>query len=210
LSTFYTKDASVLPAFDTAYADVKNAFENYLSQHHNGRPIIIASHSQGAFMAVRLLKEFFDGKPLQQKLVVAYIIGWPVFPSSFKNITVCSTPEQTGCACSWRTFKEGYKPEYVKEEKETAWVTNPLSWRTDSTYIGREWNKGSVLRNLNQIFPGTTDARVRDGVLWANRPRFPWSFLYRTRNYHIGDINLYYINVRTNVDTRLRSYLGSK
>lgn len=210
LSTFYEKDSALLPTFDTAYADVKNAFENYLRQNHQGRPIIIASHSQGALMAIRLLKDYFDGKPLQQHLVAAYIVGWPVFSTDFKTLPVCNTPVQTGCICSWRTFKEGYQPAYVKQEKQKAWVTNPLSWTTDSLHVDRERNKGSVLRDFNRIFPHTTDAQVSGNVLWASRPRFPWSFLYRSRNYHIGDINLYYINIRENVDTRLRSYVNNK
>lgn len=65
-------------AFELAYEDVKNAFETYLKYYNNGRPIIIASHSQGTTHAARLLKEFFEGKPLQHKLVCAYIIGMPI------------------------------------------------------------------------------------------------------------------------------------
>ncbi|MES2882742.1 MAG: DUF3089 domain-containing protein, partial [Bacteroidota bacterium] len=78
LKAFYTKDAEARKAFDTAYADVKKAFEFYLQHHNNNRPVIIAGHSQGALLCKSLLAEFFDGKPLQQKLVAAYVIGWPV------------------------------------------------------------------------------------------------------------------------------------
>jgi hypothetical protein len=45
---------------------VKTAFLYYLQHYNNGRPIIIASHSQGATHGKRLLKEFFDGKELQK------------------------------------------------------------------------------------------------------------------------------------------------
>lgn len=207
LSVFYKNDSSLFSAFDTAYADVRKAFIHYLQHSHNNRPIIIAAHSQGALMAKRLLKEFFDGRALQEKLVAAYIIGWPVFPSDFNQLRICKTPEQTGCVCSWRTFKQGYQPAYIKREKEIAWVTNPLSWTADSVYIGREQNKGSVLRGFNVIVPKTTDAQVSGGVLWVKRPKFPGSVLYRTRNYHIGDINLFYLNIRTNVEERLKAYL---
>ncbi|HSU29417.1 MAG TPA: DUF3089 domain-containing protein, partial [Chitinophagaceae bacterium] len=50
-------------AFDLAYEDLKTAFQYYLDHDNNGRPIVIAAHSQGAMHAVRLLKEFFDDKP---------------------------------------------------------------------------------------------------------------------------------------------------
>src|SRR6185295_14274231 len=50
-------------AFDLAYEDLKSAFKYYLDHWNQGRPIIIAAHSQGSMHAVRLLQEFFDGKP---------------------------------------------------------------------------------------------------------------------------------------------------
>src|SRR5206468_2691589 len=58
LSAFYQDNPETRAAFDTAYADIKNAFEFYLQHYHTNQPIIIAGHSQGARMAERLLKEF--------------------------------------------------------------------------------------------------------------------------------------------------------
>ena len=43
-----------------AYADVKAAFEFYLENYNNGKPIILAGHSQGSTMLHLLLKDFFD------------------------------------------------------------------------------------------------------------------------------------------------------
>ncbi len=43
-----------IDAFDLAYEDLKTAFENYLKHYNKGRPIIIASHSQGSLHALRL------------------------------------------------------------------------------------------------------------------------------------------------------------
>ncbi|MEO1253816.1 MAG: DUF3089 domain-containing protein, partial [Bacteroidota bacterium] len=50
-------------ALEFAYTDVKRAFEYYLKNWNNGRPIIIASHSQGTNHATKLLREFFENKP---------------------------------------------------------------------------------------------------------------------------------------------------
>jgi hypothetical protein len=36
--------------------------------------------------------------------------------------------------------------------------------------------------------------------------KIPGSFFYWTRNYHIGDINLYYLNIRENVSQRIRMF----
>ena len=78
IQNFYSSDTSKSKAaFEQAYNDIKTAFEYYLAHYNQGRPIIIAGHSQGAFLSERLLKEFFENKPLQKQLVAAYIIGWP-------------------------------------------------------------------------------------------------------------------------------------
>ena len=146
LSVYFTRDTSTaIAALDTAYEDVKAAFEYYLQHYNNGRPIIIASHSQGTTHAKRLLKEFFDGKPLQNQLVAAYLVGMAVEPDYFTSIPVCKTPDGTGCICSWRTFREDYEPEYVQREKFTAVVTNPLTWNIDQPVAERDANTGAVL-----------------------------------------------------------------
>lgn len=194
-------------AFELAYSDVRTAFQYYLEHENNNRPIIIAGHSQGALMASLLLNEFFDGKPLQSKLVAAYVIGWPVRTNQFTTIPLCATPTQTGCYCSWRTYKEGYEPPYRKNETGISiGVTNPLSWTTDNTFVSRKQNQGSVLYKYNKIYKKTTDAQINGGFLFTKKPHFPGSFLYRTSNYHAGDINLYYMNVRENVRVRVSSY----
>jgi hypothetical protein len=206
-SSFFINNSETRAAFDTAYADVKRAFEFYLEHYNNNRPIIIAGHSQGAMMSERLLKDFFDGKPLQQKLVVGYFIGWPTPQNSFEKIPVCEDSLQTNCFCGWRTFKKNYTPSYVKEEKTISYVTNPLSWTTTSEYVGTEKHKGSVLRDFNKVIPNTTDAQIHNGVLWVNKPKFPGAIFYRSRNYHIGDINLFYMNMRENIEQRISAYM---
>ena len=67
LHAYFTKNEKELAqqAFDLAYRDVAAAFQYYLDHYNKGRPIILACHSQGTTHGMRLLKEFFDGKPLQ-------------------------------------------------------------------------------------------------------------------------------------------------
>ena len=79
IKIFFEKDEDKRKhAFELAYADIVKAFEYYMEHWNNGRPIIIAGHSQGSLMAERLLKDYFEDKPVLEKLVVAYIVGWPV------------------------------------------------------------------------------------------------------------------------------------
>jgi hypothetical protein len=193
-------------AFELAYGDIKNAFEYYLRHYNNGRPIIIASHSQGTTHAKKLLQEYFDGKILQNKLVVAYVVGIFVEPNLLQHITSCESPNQTGCICSWRTFKEGYKPDFVEKEKFTAIVTNPITWDKTKPVADRRENKGSVLFNFNKPNKSVADAKVEAGVLWTRKPKFFGNIFYTSTNYHIADYNFYYLSIRNNVAQRISAF----
>jgi len=206
-SSYTTKDTqSAKQAFDLAYSDVKKAFEYYLSQYNVGRPIIIASHSQGTNHAIRLLKEYFDNKPLSKQLVCAYIIGMPVFDTLYTNIKPCESATATGCYCSWQTFAKGYYPKKYKKPKKYSVCTNPLNWTTNANYISAKMNQGGTLRDFRKIIPELCDAQVKDGVLRINKPNIKGKIFLRVNNYHIGDYNLFYMNIRNNAELRVRIF----
>ncbi len=208
LKAFYTTEKSAADkAFDVAYEDIKTAFEYYLKNYNHGSPIIIASHSQGTLHAGRLLKEFFEDKPLQQKLVCAYIIGLPVFVNYFSKIKPCEDLTATECFVSWRTFEQGYIAPFVQQEKKKAYVTNPLTWKISEEFAPAELNKGGILKNFDKVIPGLVHAQVHGSVLWVNKPKFFGSALLNIKNYHIVDYNLFYMNIRENVQTRIESFL---
>ena len=207
ISAYLYKDSVVsFNAFNLAYEDVKSAFEFYLAHYNNGRPIIIASHSQGTTHALRLLKEFFENKPLQNQLVVAYVAGMTIPKEFFSFLKMCTDSLQTGCLCGWRTLRKGFLPSYIKKAKENSLVTNPLTWKITDEYAVRKMNTGSVLFKFNKIYKNTTDAKIDNNVLWVKKPKFPWGFLYFSKNYHAGDINLFYMNIRKNIGQRINSF----
>jgi len=208
---YYTPNQKAgMKALDFAYQDVKAAFEYYMKYYNEGRPFILASHSQGTTHTGRLMLEVVDGQSIQEQLVAAYIVGIPIPKDSLKYIPQCKTPKQTGCYCSWRTWQKGYYPDnYDPEVEKNIAVTNPLTWRIDDEYAPRELNKGSVLRNFKKIKKKIVDAQVHQGILWANRPKI-FGARFFGKNYHIGDINLYYVNVRENAVERVKAYLNDR
>jgi hypothetical protein len=211
ISAYFQKDTlASLKAFDLAYEDVKRSFEYYLKNYNDGRPIIIASHSQGTTHALRLLKEYFENKPLQKKLVAAYLVGMAIPKDLFSSLKMCEDAIQTGCICGWRTFRKGFKPDYVVAEKGNSFVTNPITWKTNNEYASRKMNKGSVLFKFDKVYKKTTDAQINENVIWVRKPKFPWSFLYSAKNYHVGDINLYYMNIRENIGQRINNYFNTQ
>jgi len=207
LRSYFSADtAAALAAFELAYQDIRNAFKFYLEHYNNGRPLVIASHSQGTTHALRLLREFFDQSALREKLVVAYLVGMYIPENYFSNLTICKDPSQINCFCGWRTYRVNYIPPFVQKETIKSCVTNPLNWRDSTDLATAELNKGAILRKFNRVYYNVSDAKINEGIVWTKKPKFPGSFLLRTKNYHIGDINLYYYSVRENTHQRVTAY----
>jgi len=209
IKAFYFDRKKTEQFFDTAYNDIKNAFLYYLENYNHGRPIIIASHSQGTVHAGRLLKEFFENKQLIKQLVCAYIIGMPIPDNYFISLPVCKDSAQTGCYVGWRTFKKNYEPKFVKKEKFKSIVVNPLSWEINENRISNKNNLGGILLNYNKIIPKVVDARIHKNILWTSKPNILGKIFIRKKNYHIGDINLFYLNIRENVKCRIRNFYNN-
>ena len=118
----------------------------------------------------------------------------------------CRDESETGCYMSWRTFAHGYFPPGYVAPHETPVCTNPLNWKTDSTYASRDLNKGGILRKFDKVIPRISDAQVLDGVLRINKPHFTGRMFFNFKNYHIVDYNLFYFNIRENSERRIASY----
>ena len=166
ISSYFTKQKGIAKAaLDLAYEDRKNSFQYYLDHYNHGRPVIIASHSQGTTHAIHLLQDFFDSKPLMKQLVAAYLIGMPVYDSLFITLKPCESSEETGCYVSWCTYASGVNKDDIIDPFPIAICTNPLTWKTDSVYAPYQMNKGGLLKNFNHIYPNLTDARVSKNKL---------------------------------------------
>jgi hypothetical protein len=202
-------------AFDLAYADLKTAFQYYLDHWNHGRPIIIASHSQGSMHAVRLLQEFFDGKPLQKQLVCAYVVGWQIEKDDFKFLPFGESPSQSGCVLGWRTFKKDKEDFVIKRENGNSLCVNPISWTTNNNWTPEEMHKGAVARDFNKLIPKRISVAVASGinVLWVEIPpdiEQRSGLASRLGNFHIADYNLFWMDIRENVKQRIEAYMHKK
>jgi hypothetical protein len=194
-------------ALNLAYSDVKAAFEYYLENWNNDRPIIIASHSQGTTHAIRLINEYFEGHPLMDQLIAAYLVGMPVRTSTFPSLKPCENATETGCFVTWRSYQRGFLPKWHESGSDIV-VTNPLSWKTDTSYVAPEENEGTVLFNFDKgVTPGIADAQVYEDHLWVNKPKFRGSVFLTFKNYHIADYNLFYADIRKNAMDRVEAFL---
>ncbi|MBL7813350.1 MAG: DUF3089 domain-containing protein [Bacteroidetes bacterium] len=192
-------------ALDTAYSDVRRAFLQYMYHWNQGRPLMIASHSQGTEHARRLVQEMIGNTAWKKQLIAAWLVGMPISKDSITTIGPCLSDTQTGCYLSWRTFLWGHEPRWKGADALTI-CHNPVTWKLDEAYAARSMHKGAVLTD-NKVRPKICDAQVHNGYLWIHRPRFPGSRLYRNPNYHVGDYNLFYMDVRQNASGRLNRFL---
>ena len=217
-----------------AYEDVRRAFEFYLEHYNQGRPFIIASHSQGTHHAKRLLQELIDPSDLHERMVAAYLIGSVLIPispqwfESMSHITACKRADDLHCVIHWDTMPEGSDP--IARPRESL-CTNPLTWQVDENLAADELNEGAVVPegtyNLaigssedsatGQIFerldapvPGQTWAHCKDGSLFAADQQgtgFAAMGSGVLESYHGLDYALFYMNIRNNAILRAQRYL---
>jgi len=99
---------------ELAYADVRDAWKDYLARDNKGRGVVLVGHSQGSNVLLRLIKEEIDGKPVQKQLVSALILGMntPVDPAkdAYGSLPLCRQAGQIGCVISYVSFRADVPP----------------------------------------------------------------------------------------------------
>ncbi|MCB1691809.1 MAG: DUF3089 domain-containing protein [Pseudomonadales bacterium] len=218
-------------ALDFAYQDVAAAFDYFIDHYSQGRPFIVASHSQGSHHARRLLKEKIDGTPLAARMVAAYPIGsvmvaWSkAYFASLKDIHPCASATDTGCVVTWDTFSE--HSDGISREEDTLCV-NPLSWHIDEKLAPADENLGAVpisipynlnfskenepagvsFTQLDAPLPGRTWAQCRNGNLYVeDQGNWGTGGAGIGGSYHGLDYALFYMNIRQNAIDRTNAWL---
>lgn len=194
------------PIFDTAYGDVKNAFLYYLSNWNKGRPFFIASHSQGTQHAVRLIKELIEGTDLEKKLIAAYVIGTPPIKTGKLKIPVCNDSTKTGCYVAWNTFTEEFRRQFDFLGRADLETVNPLTWTTSESKAPGNLHKGAVVQDFNSVKPQALTAQIRSGKLVVDTNDGSVELPGSLQNLHVLDINLFYVDIRNNLKTRVAAY----
>ena len=190
---------------ELAYSDVRAAFQYYLKHYNNGRPIIIASHSQGSIMCGMLLNEFFDGTPLQDQLVAAYIPGIKFTEQNFKHLKEMNQPLATGGYISWNTYKRKNYPSNYKQWYKGGTTTNPITW--DNAPQTNASQHLGVLNSDGKIYPNALSIERIDGMIWSTVPKIPKRFLLSfVKNYHFADINLFWKDIEKNAVDRVNAF----
>ena len=100
------------PDWDGPYQDVRAAWRWYLAHDNHGRGVVLVGHSQGTILLQRLIAEEIDGRPVQKRLVSAFLAGDPSLAvppgarmgGTFKAIPLCAAAREVGCTYVWGDY----------------------------------------------------------------------------------------------------------
>lgn len=227
---FFDEEGNGLQALIYAYKDVQDAFDQFIAGRNEGRPFILAGHSQGSLHLLALLQQRIAGTPLAERMVATYIIGWPVSIEAdlgaLAGISACETAADTGCVVSYQTFGPTGDTSGVQVYFQSTvglggmpragtkmLCTNPLTWSIDAT--------AQASTNLGAQEPVEDDASLEapvvgfngarcgdDGFLYLHtEPGAPWQDLKMAgENYHVYDYHMFYGNIRENAAARATAW----
>jgi hypothetical protein len=119
---------------EQAYADVLDAWKQYVTHDNEGRGVVLIGHSQGSGHLRRLIAEEIDGVPaLQDRLVSAILLGAAIgVEDEFESVPICTEDGEVGCVISYATFRATAPPPPdtyfgVIDGPDRAACTNPAS-----------------------------------------------------------------------------------
>ncbi len=122
------------------YRDVLDAWKYYLENDNQGRGVVLIGHSQGSGVLTQLIRNEIDGKPIQERVISAMLLGTslPVpkgkdVGGAFQHMPLCRSAKQTGCVIAYVTFRDNVPPPAnsrfgkVRGENMEAACTNPAA-----------------------------------------------------------------------------------
>jgi hypothetical protein len=218
----FQKDGNIDAALiSIPYGDITAALDYYFENFNNGRPFVIAGHSQGSAILRLVLKKYFKEHPDYYKhMVAAYAIGYSITKDDLEanpHMKFATGETDTGVIISWHA--EG--PKNVEANlpipsvviMKNGIVINPLNWKLDETYAPASENLGSIVMDetgKTEIRDIEGDAQVclARGTVVTNAKAVPNEMveLAGPQCYHQDDYSIFYNNIKDNVAKRIAAY----
>jgi hypothetical protein len=219
----FEKDGTIDAALASIpYTDITAALDYYFENYNNGRPFVIAGHSQGSAILRLVLKKYFKEHPeYYKRMVAAYAIGYSITKDDLEanpHMKFATGETDTGVIISWHA--EGPKnveanvpiPSVIISKNGIA--INPLNWKRDETYAPASENLGSIVMDgktsKTEICDIDGDAQVclARGTVVTNAKATPNEMveLAGPQCYHQDDYSIFYNNIKDNVAKRIAAY----
>ena len=213
----------------TPYDDIVDALDYYFEHYNNGRPFIIAGHSQGSAIVKMLLRKYFAEHPdYYKRMVAAYPIGYAItrdYLAANPHLKFATGECDTGVIITWNT--EGPQNREVNADtcvlQPGSMSINPLNWKLDNTYAPASENLGSLWPNEKgelviqdrgadaQVFPdrGVVVTHAKGEQMDEEAAKVA-SYFFGPDGRHGEDYALFYNNIKANVAKRVAAYLANK
>jgi len=202
--------------------DATAAFDYYINHYNQGRPFILAGHSQGSNVIIGLLADYLKQHPaVYSRMIAAYVIGYPVtqdYLNANPHLKFATGPDDTGVIISYNTQAPDVAAgSNLVVASNVGLVINPISWtRTETTATAAE-NLGSYLLDSSgtqfiQVM-NYADATIdlAQGVLICSTADedalMAFTAAFGRGIYHSFDYPFYYFNIRQNAENRVNQYL---
>jgi hypothetical protein len=220
LEVYTLEEAEQDPYFDIAYGDVEAAFTYYMEHYNDGRPVILAGFSQGADLAIRLVKNCFDTQERQAQLVACYAIGWRLTQEevdTYPQLQAAQGETDTGVVIAFNSEDPQVTDSLMIPQGTKTLAINPLNWKTDGTVAEKEENLGACFTDYTgeilQEIPQLTGAYLDDTrgalkVTDVSPETYPPGLdLFDEGVYHLYDYQFFYRNLEQNVQDRIAAFL---
>ncbi len=211
------------PMIQSALADVKDAFAYYMANLNDGRPMILVGFSEGADLAIRLMKDCFDEKKLQDQLIACYAIGWRLTQEELDTwpfLRAAGGEADTGVIITFDSEAEDVQESIIIPAGTKTCAINPLNWKTDGEKAGKELNAGACFTNFDGEIENEVSAltgayldekrgalKVTDVDPEVYNMRLP---ILGAGSYHLYDYQFFYKNLKQNVQKRIQAYFADQ
>lgn len=202
--------------------EVISAFDYYIKNYNNGRPFILAGHSQGSNVLLFLLSKYMRENPdVYKRMIAAYVIGYSVTKDYLvKNphLKFAEGSDDTGVIISYNTEAPGVNAKNIVLLPGAISI-NPINWSREENPAKAEENLGSL--KIDNVWNVTernvkyfADARVdktRGVVICSTADAdklAPANKTFPKGVFHSYDYPFYYYNIRENAEKRTEKYFG--
>ena len=202
--------------------DALAAFDYYIQHYNQGRPFILAGHSQGSNVLLYLLSDYMKTHPeVQKRMVAAYVIGYSITPEYLaKNphLKFAQGAHDTGVIISYNTEAPtvaGKNPVVLPG----AMAINPISWTRGEKTATAAQSLGSVDMDATgklvtqQHYADARISKERGVVICSTvdvDKLSPGNQVFPKGVYHHYDYLFYYYNLRENAAVRAEKYFKER
>ena len=190
--------------------DVRRAFAYYLEYQNQDRPFILAGFSQGAIIALDLLREMDD--ETYNRMVAAYIIGASIpqnlIDENPNRIKPAQRADDTGVTICYNSVRDASCTLWPR----SAVCINPVNWRTDGEPATLDTEPSPLIPidqqkkdHLTVALDQASNLLFVDGYTATD---YVLPLIGKEGNYHSREIWLYRDNLRENMQQRTLAISG--